>query len=81
MPSNQEVIRFHSYALPTIQITKYIDSEAENGAVMYDLYLDGVREQRYDIQGLLYRLELMFRIAGFKTSEGYPISQMQKGEM
>ena len=61
MPSNQEVIRFHSYALPTIQITKYIDSEAENGAVMYDLYLDGVREQRYDINGLLYRLELMFR--------------------
>ena len=70
MPSNQEVIRFHSYALPTIQVTKYVDSEAENGSVMYDLYLDGVREQRYDIQGLLYRLELMFRTTGFKTGEG-----------
>ena len=70
MPSNQEVIRFHSYALPTIQVTKYIDSEAENGSVMYDLYLDGVREQRYDIQGLMYRLELMFRTTGFKTGEG-----------
>ena len=81
MPSNQEVIRFHSYALPTIQITKYIDSEAENGAVMYDLYLDGVREQRYDIKGLMYRLELMFRTAGFKTAEEYPIDKLQKGEM
>ena len=70
MPSNQEVIRFHSYALPTIQITKYIDQESSNGSVMYDLYLDGVREQRYDIQGLLYRLELMFRTTGFKTGEG-----------
>ena len=81
MPSNKETIRYHSYAMPTIQITKYVDTEAPNGAVMYDLYLDGVREQRYDIQGLLYRLELMFRTAGFKTSEGYPISNMQKGEM
>lgn len=61
MPSNKEVVRFHAYAMPTIQITKYVDSECENGSVMYDLYLDGVREQRYDIQGLLYRLELMFR--------------------
>lgn len=80
MPSNQEVIRFHSYALPTIQITKYIDSEAENGAVMYDLYLDGVREQRYDIQGLLYRLELMFRTAGFQKVEKNSIYGEMKGE-
>ena len=81
MPSNQEIIRFHSYALPTIQVTKYVDSEAENGAVMYDLYLDGVREQRYDIQGLLYRLELMFRITGFKTVEGMSIDSFKKGEV
>lgn len=62
--SNKETVRFHSYALPTIQITKYVDSEAANGNVMYDLYLNGQREQRYDIEGLLYRLELMFRVAG-----------------
>ena len=68
--SNKETIRFHSYATPTIQVTKYIDSESDNGPAMYDLYLDGVREQRYDIQGLLYRLELLFRTAGFKTGEG-----------
>lgn len=68
--SNKETIRFHSYATPTIQVTKYIDSESDNGKPMYDLYLDGVREQRYDIQGLLYRLELLFRTAGFKTGEG-----------
>lgn len=63
MPSNKEVVRFHAYALPTIQITKYVDTEAPTGDIMYDLYLDGIREQRYDIQGLLYRLELMFRTA------------------
>ena len=73
MPSNQEVIRFHSYALPTIQITKYIDQESSNGSVMYDLYLDGVREQRYDIQGLLYRLELMLRLAGVKPGQAIEI--------
>ena len=63
MPSNKEVVRFHAYEMPTIQITKYVDTEAPTGDIMYDLYLDGVREQRYDIQGLLYRLELMFRTA------------------
>ena len=42
-----------------------------NGTLVYDLYLDGVREQRYDINGLLYRLELMFRTtAGPRTGEG-----------
>lgn len=61
MPSNKEIVRYHSYAMPTIQITKYIDSESDSGAPVYDLYLDGVREQRYDINGLMYRLELMFR--------------------
>ena len=69
MPSNPEVTRFNSYALPTIQITKYIDQESSNGSVMYDLYLDGVREQRYDINGLLYRLELMLRLAGVKPGQ------------
>lgn len=70
MPSNKEVVRFYAYAMPTIQITKYIDTEAPNGSVMYDLFLDGVREQRYDIQGLLYRLELMFRTCnGRKVDE------------
>ena len=70
MSSNKEVVRFHAYAMPTIQITKYVDSEVETGSVMYDLYLDGVREQRYDIQGLLYRLELMFRTtAGRKVDQ------------
>ena len=69
MSSNQEVTRFNSYALPTIQITKYIDQESSNGSVMYDLYLDGVREQRYDINGLLYRLELMLRLAGVKPGQ------------
>ena len=80
MPSNQEVIRFHSYALPTIQITKYVDTEAANGSVMYDLYLDGVREQRYDIQGLMYRLELMFRTAGAKKVEKNSLYGEMKGE-
>ena len=70
MPSNKDVVRFHAYAMPTIQITKYVDSESENGSIMYDLYLDGVREQRYDIQGLLYRLELMFR-----TTTGRKVDQ------
>ena len=71
MPSNKETTRFHSYAMPTIQITKYIDSESASGSPVYDLYLDGVREQRYDINGLLYRLELMFRTtAGPRTGEG-----------
>ena len=81
MPSNKETVRYHSYAMPTIQITKYVDTEAPNGSVMYDLYLDGVREQRYDIQGLLYRLELMFRTTGFKTVEGMSIDSFKKGEV
>ena len=81
MPSNKETIRYHSYAMPTIQITKYVDTEAPNGAVMYDLYLDGVREQRYDIQGLLYRLEVMFRIAGFQKVEKNSLYGEMKGEV
>ena len=68
--SNKEVLRFHAYALPTIQITKYIDSESTEGGAMYDLYLNGQREQRYDINGLLYRLELMFRVAGGPNQKG-----------
>ena len=59
--NNKEVTRFNSYTSPVIQVVKYIDNEQQGGSVMYDLYLDGKREQRYDIQGLLYRLELMFR--------------------
>ena len=59
--NNKEVTRFSSYTSPVIQVVKYIDTEEQSGSVMYDLYLDGKREQRYDIQGLLYRLELMFR--------------------
>lgn len=69
MPSNKEVLRFSSYVTPSITVVKYIDTEAAEPNVMYDLYLDGKREQRYDIQGLLYRLELMFRTAGFKKGE------------
>ena len=79
--SNKETVRFHSYALPTIQITKYVDTEAANGNVMYDLYLNGQREQRYDIKGLLYRLELMFRVAGgvsVTSQEGVIINDNQK---
>lgn len=68
--ANKEVTRFHAYAMPTIQITKYVDTEATEGAVMYDLYLNGEREQRYDLQGLLYRLELLFRVGnGIKSNE------------
>ena len=65
----KEVTRFSSYTSPVIQVVKYIDTEEQSGSVMYDLYIDGKREQRYDIQGLLYRLELMFRTAGFKKGE------------
>ena len=50
--SNKEVTRFSSYTSPVIQVVKYIDTEEQSGSVMYDLYLDGKREQRYDIQGL-----------------------------
>ena len=70
MPSNKEVIRFHSYVTPAITIVKYIDTEAAEPIVMYDLYLNGKREQRYDIQGLLYRLELLIRTAGSWQPEG-----------
>ena len=70
MPSNKEVIRFHSYMTPAITIVKYVDSEISDAAPMYDLYLNGKREQRYDIQGLLYRLELLIRTQGeWKESE------------
>ena len=69
MPSNKEVLRFSSYVTPAITVVKYIDTEAADPNVMYDLYLNGKREQRYDIQGLLYRLELMFRTAGFEKIE------------
>ena len=67
--SNKETIRFHSYALPVIQIVKYVDSEAPSGNVMYDLYLNGKREQRYDASGLLYRLELIIRLAGIEIDQ------------
>ena len=70
MPSNKEVLRFNSYVTPAINIVKYVDTESESGNVMYDLYLNGKREQRYDIQGLLYRLELLIRTAGSWKSEG-----------
>ena len=70
MPSNKEVIRFHSYMTPAITIVKYVDSEISDAAPMYDLYLNGKREQRYDIQGLLYRLELLIRTAGSWQPEG-----------
>ena len=63
MPSNKEVLRFNSYIIPAINIVKYVDTESESSNVMYDLYLNGKREQRYDIQGLLYRLELLIRTA------------------
>ena len=63
MSSNKEVLRFSSYVTPAITIVKYIDTEAAEPIVMYDLYLNGKREQRYDIQGLLYRLELLIRTA------------------
>ena len=70
MPSNKEVLRFNSYVTPAINIVKYVDTESESGNVMYDLYLNGKREQRYDIQGLLYRLELLIRTQGeWKESE------------
>ena len=79
--TNKETVRFHSYALPTIQITKYVDTEATNGNVVYDLYLNGVREQRYDLQGLLYRLELMFRVAsGVELTEGNFLYDHQQKE-
>ena len=70
MPSNKEVLRFNSYVTPAINIVKYVDTESESGNVMYDLYLNGKREQRYDIQGLLYRLELLIRTAGSWQPEG-----------
>ena len=70
MPSNKEVLRFNSYVTPAITIVKYVDTESETGSVMYDLYLNGKREQRYDIQGLLYRLELIIRTATTWTTEG-----------
>lgn len=70
MPSNKEVLRFNSYVTPAINIVKYVDTESESGNVMYDLYLNGKREQRYDIQGLLYRLELLIRTSGSWIPEG-----------
>ena len=79
--NNKEVTRFSSYTSPVIQVVKYIDNEQQGGPVMYDLYIDNKREQRYDIQGLLYRLELMFRSAGFKTVEGISIDSFKKGEL
>ena len=78
--NNKEVTRFNSYTSPVIQVVKYIDTEEQSGSVMYDLYLDGKREQRYDIQGLLYRLELMFRTAGFKKIEKNSLYGEMKGE-
>ena len=78
---NKEVTRFNSYTSPVIQVVKYIDNEQQGGPVMYDLYIDNEREQRYDIQGLLYRLELMFRTAGFKSIEGISIDSFKKGEL
>ena len=78
---NKEVTRFSSYTSPVIQVVKYIDTEEQSGSVMYDLYIDNEREQRYDIQGLLYRLELMFRTAGFKSIEGMSIDSFKKGEL
>lgn len=70
MPSNKEVLRFSSYVTPAITIVKYIDTEAAEPIVMYDLYLNGKREQRYDIQGLIYRLELLIRTATTWSPEG-----------
>ena len=78
--NNKEVTRFNSYTSPVIQVVKYIDTEEQSGSVMYDLYLDGKREQRYDIQGLMYRLELMFRTAGFKKVEKNSLYGEMKGE-
>ena len=78
--NNKEVTRFSSYTSPVIQVVKYIDTEEQSGSVMYDLYLDGKREQRYDIQGLMYRLELMFRTAGFKKVEKNSLYGEMKGE-
>ena len=78
--NNKEVTRFSSYTSPVIQVVKYIDTEEQSGSVMYDLYLDGKREQRYDIQGLMYRLELMFRTAGFKKIEKNSLYGEMKGE-
>lgn len=80
MIQNKEVTRFNSYTSPVIQVVKYIDNEQQGGPVMYDLYIDNEREQRYDIQGLMYRLELMFRTAGFPKLEKNSIYGEMKGE-